>query len=49
MWQTVLPYAGQATPATYMVKGRQYVVISTGGGPDPKSPSGGEYVAFALP
>ena len=49
LWQTVLPYAGLATPATYMVDGKQYVVIATGGGRDPKSPSGGEYVAFALP
>ena len=40
---------GLATPVTYMVDGKQYVVIATGGGKDPKSPSGGEYVAFALP
>ena len=32
-----------------MVDGKQYVVIATGGGKDPKAPSGGEYVAFALP
>ncbi len=49
LWETTLPYAGVATPATYMVDGRQYVVIATGGGRDPNSPSGGEYVAFALP
>jgi quinoprotein glucose dehydrogenase len=49
LWDTVLPYAGLATPATYMVDGKQYVVIATGGGRDPKSPSGGEYVVFALP
>jgi quinoprotein glucose dehydrogenase len=49
LWETTLPYAGTATPATYMVDGKQYVVIATGGGKDPKSPSGGEYVAFALP
>jgi glucose dehydrogenase/cytochrome c553 len=49
LWQAVLPYAGVATPATYMVDGKQYIVIATGGGRDPKSPSGGEYVAFALP
>lgn len=49
LWQTVLPYAGLATPATYMVDGKQYIVIATGGGRDPKAPSGGEYVAFALP
>jgi glucose dehydrogenase len=49
LWETVLPYAGLATPATYMVDGKQFVVIATGGGRDPKAPSGGEYVAFALP
>jgi glucose dehydrogenase/mono/diheme cytochrome c family protein len=49
LWETTLPYAGVATPATYMVDGKQFVVIATGGGRDPKSPSGGEYVAFALP
>jgi glucose dehydrogenase len=49
LWETTLPYAGVATPATYMVEGKQYIVIATGGGRDPKSPSGGEYVAFALP
>jgi hypothetical protein len=32
-----------------MVDGRQYVVIAAGGGRDPKWPSGGVYVAFALP
>lgn len=49
LWQTILPFAGNATPATYAVKGRQYVVIAAGGGKDPKSGSGGVYVAFALP
>ena len=49
LWETTLPYAGVATPATYMIDGKQYVVIATGGGRDPKLPSGGEYVAFALP
>jgi quinoprotein glucose dehydrogenase len=44
-----MPYAGLATPATYMVDGKQYVVIAAGGGKDLKSPSGGEYIAFALP
>jgi quinoprotein glucose dehydrogenase len=49
LWQTTLPFAGNATPATYAVNGRQYVVIAAGGGKDPKSGSGGVYVAFALP
>ena len=49
LWETTLPFAGNATPATYAVKGRQYVVIAAGGGKDLKSTSGGVYVAFALP
>jgi quinoprotein glucose dehydrogenase len=48
LWETTLPYAGNATPATYMVGGKQYVVIAAGGGKDQKHPSGGLYVAFAL-
>jgi quinoprotein glucose dehydrogenase len=49
LWETTLPFAGNATPATYEINGRQYVVIAAGGGKDLKSPSGGMYVAFALP
>ncbi len=49
LWETTLPFSGNATPATYAVNGRQYIVIAAGGGKDPKSPSGGVYVAFALP
>jgi quinoprotein glucose dehydrogenase len=49
LWETTLPFAGNATAATYSVNGRQFVVIAAGGGKDPKSPSGGVYVAFALP
>jgi quinoprotein glucose dehydrogenase len=49
LWETTLPYAAVATPATYMVDGKQYIVIAIGGGRDPRSPSGGEYVACALP
>jgi quinoprotein glucose dehydrogenase len=49
LWEAELPFAGLATPATYMVDGRQYVVIAASGGRDPKSPAGGAYIAFALP
>jgi quinoprotein glucose dehydrogenase len=48
LWQYELPFAGMATPATYMIDGRQYVVTVSSGGRDPKSPVGGSYVAFAL-
>jgi glucose dehydrogenase len=49
LWQTQLPFAGIATPATYSIDGKQYVVIAASGGRDPKSPVGGMYIAFALP
>jgi len=48
LWETSLPAAGNATPATYEVNGRQFIVIAAGGGKS-KDPSGGSYVAFALP
>lgn len=48
LWQASLPAAGNATPATYEINGRQFVVIAAGGGKS-KDPSGGTYVAFALP
>jgi quinoprotein glucose dehydrogenase len=48
LWETTLPAAGNATPATYEVDGRQFVVIAAGGGKS-NAPSGGSIVAFALP
>ena len=49
LWETTLPFSGNATPATYSINGRQIVVIAAGGGKDRKSKSGGVYVAFSLP
>ncbi len=48
LWQSTLPAAGNATPSTYIVNGKQYIVIACGGGKN-GAPSGGTYVAFALP
>ena len=48
LWETKLPAAGYATPATYAVNGRQYVVIACGGG-KLGSKSDDTFVAFALP
>jgi len=48
LWKAKLPAAGYATPATYAVDGRQYVVIACGGGKI-GTRSGDAYVAFALP
>jgi quinoprotein glucose dehydrogenase len=47
LWETTLPAGGNATPAMYEVKGKQYVVVPAGGGRG--KPTGGSYVAFALP
>jgi quinoprotein glucose dehydrogenase len=48
LWKASLPFSGNATPSTYMVDGRQYVVISAGGGKSGR-PAGGSLVCFALP
>ncbi|MBM62676.1 MAG: pyrrolo-quinoline quinone [Acidobacteria bacterium] len=48
LWETELPAAGFATPTTYAVNGKQYVVIAAGGGKVGMN-SGDTYVAFALP
>ena len=48
LWETTLPFAGNATPITYQLRGRQFVVIAAGGGKDLKSKSGGVYVAFTV-
>jgi len=48
LWRHRLPAGGYATPATYEVDGRQYVVIACGGG-KMGTQSGDAYVAFALP
>ena len=48
LWEASLPAGGYATPTTYQVAGRQYVVIACGGGKMGTEP-GDAYVAFALP
>jgi quinoprotein glucose dehydrogenase len=48
LWETTLPFSANTTPAVYEVDGQQFVTIAAGGGKDPKSKSGGVYVAFAL-
>ena len=49
LWETTLPFAGNATPATYEVNGRQFVVVhATGGKARKGEPSGGMFIAFAL-
>jgi quinoprotein glucose dehydrogenase len=56
LWETTLPFTGNATPATYEINGRQYIVIATSGAgrapaqrnTRPPTP-GARYIAFALP
>jgi quinoprotein glucose dehydrogenase len=48
LWETVLPYAGNATPLTYMAGGKQYVVIAASTSHDRKAAKGSAYIAFAL-
>ncbi len=47
LWETTLPASGNATPATYEVDGRQFVVIATSGGKS-RTQVPAAYVAFAL-
>lgn len=47
LWEADLPACGFATPATYAVGGKQYLVVACGGGKLGRR-SGDAYVAFAL-
>jgi len=48
VWETTLPAAGFATPSTYEVDGKQYIVVACGG-TKLGAEKGDSYVAFALP
>ena len=47
LWETKLPAAAFATPSTYSVNGKQYVVVACGG-TKLGAPKGESYVAFSL-
>ena len=49
LWEYQLPAGGYATPATYEVDGKQYVVIAAGGGGRQRTKAGDYYIAFSLP
>ena len=49
LWQYKLPAGGQATPMTYAIGGRQYLVIVAGGHGALGTPRGDYVIAFALP
>jgi quinoprotein glucose dehydrogenase len=48
LWRGRLPAGGQATPMTYQVNGRHYIVIAAGGHGNMGSNRGDYVVAFAL-
>ena len=48
LWEATLPAPGYATPSTFAVGGRQYVVVAAGGG-KLGSKSSDTYVAYTLP
>jgi len=49
LWEFQMDAGGYATPATYQIKGRQYVVIAAGGGGKPGTKTDDSYYCFALP
>ncbi|WP_144112440.1 glucose/quinate/shikimate family membrane-bound PQQ-dependent dehydrogenase [Paraburkholderia sp. BCC1886] len=49
LWQARLPAGGQATPMSYSVNGKQYVVIAAGGHGSFGTKLGDYVIAYALP
>ncbi|MEP7008341.1 MAG: PQQ-binding-like beta-propeller repeat protein [Sphingomonas bacterium] len=49
LWSDVLPGGGQATPMTYEVNGKRYLVIMAGGHHFMEAPISDALVAYALP
>ena len=49
LWKYQLPAGGQATPMTYVFKGKQYVVIAAGGHGKLGTKQGDYVIAFSLP
>ena len=49
LWEAALPAGGQATPMTYEVNGKQYILVAAGGHGKLGTQQGDAVVAFALP
>ncbi len=49
LWEFQMEAGGYATPATYEIDGRQFVLIAAGGGGKPGTKPGNAYYSFALP
>lgn len=48
LWETILPFGGYSSAATYMVNGKQYIILPAAGGGKLATPAGDTYVAFTL-
>ena len=48
LWHFETQEIWKSSPITYVVNGKQYIVIAAGGGKN-GAPSGGTFVAFSLP
>jgi quinoprotein glucose dehydrogenase len=49
LWEYKLPAGGYATPSTYEIDGKQYVIISATGGGFIGTQTGDAFIAFSLP
>ncbi|WP_194777948.1 family 16 glycoside hydrolase [Pararhodonellum marinum] len=49
LWEYQLPAGGYTIPSIYMIKGKQYLVVTAGGGGKNATKSGDSVIAFALP
>lgn len=49
LWEYQMDAGGYATPATYEVDGKQFVIIAAGGGGKPGTKPGDTYYCFSIP
>ena len=49
LWEYQMEAGGYATPATYEITGRQFVIVAAGGGGKPGTKRGDTFYCFALP
>ncbi len=49
LWEYQMKAGGYSTPSTFMVDGKQFVVIAAGGGGKPGTRAGDKYYCFSLP
>ncbi|MFT4640814.1 MAG: quinoprotein glucose dehydrogenase [Verrucomicrobiales bacterium] len=49
LWEFQMEAGGYASPATYAIEGRQFILIAAGGAGKPGTKAGNAYYAFALP